>query len=492
MGQMTAGARRFAAGLGILALVGAGTLVGASAASAEVGPGQPGAPDGGSLTINKYAGGPLGEGESLENRVKLNNVEFTVTQVGRTDGDGGCVPIDLTVAADWDGLEGLFASQPTPPANPFCLTDLVTDGVTVDGTVEFNLDLGIYFVSETDPGDNNIVSKVPDFYVSIPSSDDEAAGGWNYSVVADPKNQLADEPSKTIVEGQSSVVVGSEVTWNLTVPVPTLNNDETFSTASVTDALDSRLSYVAQSSIVKVGDTELDEGTHYEVSGNAVWTLTDAGRLILDENMGENLTIEFQTTVTSVGNGSIPNSEYSSTFNGTTVPGETTPYSYWGKLAILKQDDSQNTLQGAEFQVFNTETDGTCPTAAPGSGTLATGTSNAAGVVQWANVTPAGELGLWIANVNNGPADPSPTRDYCVYETVIPAGHVATPIVNPVTISATEAALQLTVINPKKTGPELPLTGAQGTLALTIGGLLVIAIGIGAMAVSRRRRNSGV
>lgn len=480
------GLRRLVAGTGALALALAGAVALAPTASADVGPDQPNAPTSGTLTINKYGGLPEEQGGDLTN--PLSGVEFTVTQVGRLVGEE-CEALDLTNAADWEGLDTLFASQPAAPTAPFCLTSVTQDDVTEAGTVEFSLAVGVYFVEETDPGENPIVSPVPNFYVSIPTSDSDEDGGWNYAVVADPKNQLQEEPAKTITERPDALVVGSNVTWTLSIPIPTLAAGATFDSGSVTDVLDSRLGYV--SSVVSIGDTDLDEGVDYTLDDAGVkWTFDTA---VLDEHQGESITIELVTKVISLGDGAIANAggedgNYWSEFNNSKVPGGTTPYTYWGKLAINKTDDSENPLKGAEFKVFEKAADVACAAEAPASGAVATGESDAAGIVQWENVTPTNELGLWIQNSEDGPLT-NPTKQYCVYETVIPAGHTATQIDNPVTISASATALTLDVVNPKKGGPDLPLTGAGGAALMMTGGLVLIGIGAVAMIAIRRRRN---
>lgn len=495
--------RRLTSGAGALALGLASIAALGTAASAAVGPDQPNAPEDGSLTIHKYAGAPLGEDESLEDREMLDGVEFTVTRVGRLVGET-CTPIDLTVAADWDGLQDLFDTAPSAPTGTtFCLTETESVDVTEGGAATFDaLPVGIYYVEETDPGDNPIVSPVPNFYVSIPTSNEGEDAGWNYDVVVYPKNQIMEGPSKTIAEGQEDLVVGGEVTWTITVPIPSLNNEDTFTTASVSDTLDSRLTYA--SSTVTVGGATLVENTDYTVSttgGVTTWTFTPvtSGDGVVNipslyGAQGTNITIELVTSVDSIGDGTIPNDEYSSTFNDATVPGEPTPYTYWGQLSILKTDDSEPALnlEGAEFQVFEL-TDASCPPEAPETGAIATGTSNASGVVEWDEVANATVLGLWVANVNNGPAAPTPTKDYCVYETVIPSGHTATAISNPVTIEPGEVkqgTFTLTVVNPRTDGPDLPLTGAGGTLAMTLGGLLLVGVGAGAIVISRRRHEA--
>lgn len=483
--------RRFAVGAGALALGLAGALaMGPAAFAQEVGPDQPGAPTEGTLTINKYAGSPLAGDETLDDRDPLAGVEFTVTRVGIETG-GVCTPLDLTAAAQWDGLEDLFNSAPAAPAAPFCLTAVAeSDTTDVDGQVVFPLDVGVYFVQETDPGENNIVSVVPDFYVSIPTSNEAGGDGWNYDVVANPKNQVQGEPSKTIELDQTGLVVGDNVDWTISVPVPTLNNAETFNTATISDVLDSRLSYVG--SAVSVGGVELTEDDEYTIDPDGVtWTFTPDGLALLDGAQGETITVDLTTSVDSVGDGGIPNADYSSNFNGTIVPGETVPYTYWGQLSIFKHDDStpQAPLEGAEFQVFDAaDAIGVCPADAPATGAIATGTSDVNGVVQWAGVAPTNPLGLWVANSENGPAADL-AKVYCVYETVVPAGHTAVPFTPEVEITPGTANVEnLDVENAKTDGPDLPLTGGAGTVVLMTGGLALLGVGVAVMVVARRRR----
>ncbi|MGO3833369.1 MAG: SpaH/EbpB family LPXTG-anchored major pilin [Microbacteriaceae bacterium] len=480
--------RRLLALTGTTALALAGTVALGTAAHAAVGPDQRDAPTEGTLTINKYSGSPVGAGETPDPANLLDGVEFTVSQVGTKSGDT-CSPLDLTDAAQWKGLKALFDSAPVAPKGDFCLVKPAAVQSTVDGTTTFDLAVGIYFVEETDPGSHNIVSPVPSFYVSIPTAETGDGNGWNYNVVADPKNQIMDLPSKTIETDQKDLVVGDNVAWNITVPVPTLNNNETFTTASVRDVLDSRLGY--ESSALSVNGTTLTEGTHYTVDTDGVtWNFTKDGLAELDKAMGENLSIRLVTSVNSVGDGSVPNDDYSSEFNGSTVPGEKVPYTYWGQLSIFKHDDSRSKLplQGAEFKVFATDAQGVCAATAPADGALATGVSDKDGAVQWNNVSPASVLGLWVANSEDGPLS-DPERAYCVYETKVPAGHTAVPFENKVTIKPGESQVfELDVQNARTTGPNLPLTGAGGTLALTIGGLLIIAAGLATITVAKRRK----
>ena len=485
--------RRVTAGTGalMLALAG-GVAAGTAASAATVGPDQPNAPDAGTLTINLYEGETGQDLASLQGKEGLSGIEFTVTQVGRMSG-GTCAPIDLTVAGQWTGLDALFASAPAAPAGDFCATDTKQVKVTEAGQVTFDLGVGVYFVEETGHGDNNVVSEVPNFYASIPTSEGTSGNGWNYNVVANPKNQLMGEPSKVISERPDALTVGSNVEWTITIPVPSLNNNETFNEAVITDSLDLRLSLVEGSTSLTVGSTTLTEGTHFDVSGNAVWTLNAAGRQVLDANMSGTMTLTFDTTVNSIGgDGAIANTtdNYYTTFNGTTVNGNTSAYAYWGQMQITKIDDSAEALplQGAEFQVYE-PVNNQCSTSVPETGLIATGVSGDDGIVAWDH-NQGSSLGLWVANSNDGPADPTPSKDYCVYETVVPAGHTGVAIDNPVTITPGEESINVfEVVNAKTEGPNLPLTGAQGTILMTVAGILLVVLGGGGMYLARRKKS---
>lgn len=485
--------RRVTAGTGalMLALAG-GVATGTAASAATAGPGQPGAPDRGTLTINLYEGGTGQDLEDLKGKEGLSGIEFTVTQVGRMNG-GTCAPIDLTKAGQWTGLDALFASAPAAPAGDFCLTDTKQVKVTEAGQVTFDLGVGVYFVEESGHGRNNVVSEVPNFYASVPTSEGTSGNGWNYDVVANPKNQLMGEPSKVISERPDALTVGSTVKWTITIPVPSLNNNETFNKAVITDSLDSRLSLVEGSTSLTVGSTTLTEGTHFDVSGNAVWTLNAAGREVLDANMSGTMTLTFDTTVNTIGgDGAIANTtdDYYTNFNGTTVNGNTSAYTYWGQMRIRKVDDSNDPLplQGAEFQVYE-PVNNQCSTSVPKTGLIATGVSGDDGVVSWDH-NQGSSLGLWVANSNQGPADPTPTKDYCVYETIVPAGHTGVAINNPVTITPGEESIKVfDVVNAKTEGPNLPLTGAQGTILMTVAGILLVVVGGGGMYLARRKKS---
>ena len=500
------------ASVGAVALTFAGLLGGATIAQAapQVGPDQPDHPKSGSLTIHKYVGAEGGRGDGTEQVIEgkdpLAGAKFTIWQLGKKDGDT-CKALDLSTYEAWTDLPESAPKTIEEVEKTFCLVNANGTAQTTDtnGEAKFSdLALGFYYVQETE-APANIVSKTAPFYVSIPLPHETE--NWIYAVHAYPKNQKGDAPKKEINadKGQSDngVTVGSVVEWTITQVVPALNAGEKYTSASIWDYLPDSLEY-AETTDVSYDGTKLADTDYTLVQNgqNLTWELTDTGLGKLQA--GKTITVKFKTKVlkvTETGDIENPGSDdpetpgYGSEFNGNKIPGDPTPHTYWGQLQVTKVDNSTpvNKLAGAQFKVFDNFADGACPAAAPAEGAVATGTSNAQGIVQWENVEPDNPLGLWVANSKDGPlADPFKT--YCLYETKVPAGYAADQSGKAVTIkpgtTLTKDVNDLTVVNTKKEGPNLPLTGAGGTLLLSIIGVGLAAAGVTLAVVSRRKRQN--
>lgn len=509
-------ARRVLAGLSATALGVAGIVTLGTAAQADVGPDQPDAPASGSLTIHKYLGQNTdpalsNDGTALDpgptNDTPVDGVKFTIQQVG-VQVNGNCDAIGLKTSAGWDQVAEATVGV---PESPYCLIE-VTNGMksTVGGVVEFTgLDLGLYYVTEgADTGGNNIVKKAAPFYVTVPyPSGEQVVEGatvvdWTYKVHLYPKNATSDAPTKTIDEDQHGLKVGDTVTWTITQEVPTLNGDDKFTKAQITDVLDSRLTL--DSATIKLDGVELDAADWEKITPEHTWSFTDKGLAKLDAKPGKDITIELKTTVTSVGDGVIENGPwdpdtekgYYSQFNDEPpFTGEDKPFTYWGELKITKVDESNPAqgLQGAEFSVFEVPVTGECPALKEipgGTYPIATGKSNNSGVVFWDGDTTNTQLGLLIKN-SNTEVTPAPSKSFCVYETKAPAGYTAIGTPKLVKITAGELSSAngglVTIENKQNDGPNLPLTGANGTALMLAGGLGLVALAGGIHLVTRRR-----
>ena len=497
--------KRFAAGLGALAVTLGSFGLGAAASAdqvGQVGPDQEGHPTSGSLTIHKLVGSQGSAGDGTQQNISgkaLADVDFTIWQLGKDSG-GTCKAIDLTDTNAWANVPATTApaTLDAVKAAGYCVVDPAagTTKTTVgNGELTFSdLALGLYYVDET-KAPANVSSKTAPFYVSVPLPHTD--GSWIYNVHAYPKNQVVDAPSKTINTdvNQGGLTVGSTVQYTITQTVPALNAGETYKSASIWDVMptDGSLAYNSTAS-VKLNGTALDAADYTIDPSGTTWKLSDSGLKKL--HAGDTLEVVFTAKVlkvTATGDIQNPGSDgtkpgYGSEFNGGKVPGGPTPYTYWGQLKVTKVDQKDKPLKDAEFKVTAKGTEACAPEV--GNQTVVSaGKSGSDGVVLWSPNTPdnSSPLGLFVANSSNG-ALTNPSKDYCLYETKAPAGYTGAAVKTVNVKAGTTAISNVSVTNTQKEGPKLPLTGAQGTLLMVVGGLVLVAAGTGAVVATRKRQ----
>lgn len=488
--------KRFAAVLGAAAIGLVGLTGVANAADPVTGNGNINPETPTSLTINKFDGAEGAAGDGTVQDTKdfgnpLGGVTFKIQQVTTKGGES----IDLDTPEGWDLIKGVTADDVTK--TPYALTDVKSVTTGTDGTISTELPHGLYYVTETGHGANNIVSETAPFLVTLPLP--TGNGGWLYDVNVYPKNQVLAAPSKTInkTEDQTGVKVGDTVEYTITQTVPRLNEGEEYTEATIYDVLKADELKYAGTTKVQLGGKDLTEGTDYTLDANRTsWSLSADQLKTL--KAGQTITVVFTAQVLKVtetgaiengpGNGKPEEPGYGSTFNGTTTPGNTTPYTYWGQLKVTKVDESGKELKDAEFAVYAEA----CPAdnAAPTTDAVATGKSDTTGVVQW-NSTPTSPLGLFVANSSDGPLQ-NPSKAYCLVETKAPAGFIVAAN-QTVTITPGTALVRdvndLTVKNVQQDHPKLPLTGANGELLMTIGGAALVLLAGGTALVARKRKH---
>lgn len=486
--------RRLASGVGVLALALAGVIGGAGMASAtDSGPGQPGSPEQGTLVVHKYAGSTTGQDangtELTIDRPPLGGVTFEVTPVGMLDGSN-CVALDLGTAAGWTEAQAAIGS--TSPVAPYCLagTATVTQVTDGTGTATFaDLPLGLFHVDETAAPDG--VTPSVEHYVTIPYASENAnTTDWLYTVHTYPKNTLDGEGDKTVGD-PSGHGLGSTIPWTIqSKPIGSFDDGQAITEFAIVDYLDDKLTYT---------DTPAPTLTYTEPGGTAMavpsYTLSEpagAGGTLtatfddlawLNERpAGTYFELTFTTTVTGVGD--IENEGFQNSGDGDVSLGDAS--TQWGPAEILKHQkgDTSKTLAGAKFSVFDSIT-----------GTDCTGTLGAALTVNGQTEFESGAngivtiAGLWVGNDGT-----EISRVYCVVETQEPTGYVKDTTAHMITVKAETTATttaHIDVANTPVPGPTLPLTGANGTLWFTIGGIALIAMAGGGLLLVRRARAHG-
>lgn len=475
-------------GIGAAVVAGAITLAGVgSALAADIDPNADV-----SLTINKFEhpGGNLvaGDGTAAATAPEgpLAGVNFSVTPVLDSDGK----TIDLGTTAGWATADALISGFPANMGSLQKGTAIpVTTGtggqVAVPGVTQT-----LYLVQETGVAESfngDVLTPVAPFLVTLPYP--SADGSWLYDVNVYPKNTTF-AAEKTLEEETGAGLGDNTSTWNVTVNIPV--NVDAVKAVKVTDTLPTGLQYVADSANAKFYNADGTEVTDFvatvDDSGNPItasytFEETDNKSLVA----GGKLVLELQTKTTALGvNGELTNSGSATltpeSGDEVTIDTGVSEVTYWGALKIVKHVEGKvsETLNGAEFQVFEANSSGACegnlgsPVTVNGNSTFTTATD---GTVTIAGLNAKSQAGA----------------TYCLKETKAPAGYVASEDYIPVTVTPNGTAsspVSVNVPNPAVQGPTLPGLGATGSvIALALGAALIIG-GAGYLAVTKRKANS--
>lgn len=408
-----------------------------------------------SLTINKWVG--------TENaKTPLGGITFNIRE---------CESFDIADPADWQAVGGW-----TDETDCETLGDAVPAVTDANGTVTKDLAQGAYWVTEDQVTLPAGVSGSVSFWVVLPYPDGQ--NGWQYDVTVNPKNTITGDGDKT-ADSVEGVTVNSVVNWTLTSPVLGSEKVPAGSTSlSVTDFYGAHQTYVANSAklliqkptdaapvSVATGLTATDSPATSEVTFAIDWATTTP-----TYPAGTQFFIEYQTTVISMpATGDV--------VNDTDWGSDAT---YWGSFDFIKKDAANGLpLSGAVFEIYK----GTCPgsQAALVPADLVTTVTSVDGQVE------SGQL-----YVATGTANANTSATYCLVEKTAPVGYVAPAWADGHWGITLEAGDNPTILaegigNTKISGPELPVTGANGTKMLTIGGISLIAVAGGAYLVTRRK-----
>lgn len=416
--------------------------------------------EGESQQLDKYTGErPTG----LGNPVK--GVEFTIQEVG-TMVDGSCAAPDLATPQGWEVIKSATVDNVCDrPGEP----KKVTTGA--DGSVKVaDLKQGLYKVTETNSGSNVVATKSVPFLVTLPMP--LPSNEWDYDVDAYPKNKLVDKPGNDLKKeagDPSKFVPGALIDWTIHVTLPGVALP--YTEISLTDTIPAGLKF-SQVKSFNVGGVKLVKGVDFE--DNATIKLTKNGLdkinafVVGDDKAGKtfDVSVVLETKVTEQITGKVEN-KVSLSLNGKTT--EASGATFWGKVEITKIDENGQTINSpAEFEIFK----GKCKDVSSSTEPVAKGLKTLEGKISQ------------TLYVGKSEAD---TADYCVKETAAPAGYLLDNSGVDIELSATQLNVEIDYKNVKVTGPNLPLTGAQGTALLTGAGLLLLAAGAGTVYLVRRR-----
>lgn len=490
-------------------------------------------------TINQNATGSIVVHKHLKNATgTMGKVDGTADSGG--DGVDGVTfkaykvsGLDLSKPTDWDKLAALADNIPSnacaDPAHPTLGdnapavdTAASAEGTTAGGgtTTLAGLSVAAYLVCETEaPAD--IVEKAKPFVVTIPfpNTTNGGEGKWLYDVHAYPKNQKI-EIDKTISDQTvNGVGLGSRVTFPVSTTIPSLDADTNFTYFYLRDQLDNRLTDGKVDKVTLGADT-LAENTDYVQSntgGLVVVSFTRAGLAKLKANPNKKLEAIFSGTVSAIGDGTIKNKAnlVQDTTYGAIPPNEppSTPPTEpnnpptspevstdWGNAQLLKFDANSGAaktgIKGAKFKVYNAaEPYAADCSAATKAGDAITVNNKTEFVSDDAGLVAIDGLYVGDSVGSAGQGSQGATkRCYVVEEVEAPAGYVL-PQKTTTGISVSKGALAAAtysaeIANNKQPVPQLPLTGANGQLLMTIGGISLGLIAVGSTMVIRSRKRS--
>ncbi len=477
----------------IAGLLTAGALLAASATTASAAPPNLIPDDAtGSITIHKFVQPPSylpgNQGMALPSGnisglTPLSGAAFSVQQVSG---------INLETNSGWQAAQALVDGfDPLDPASitqsGHTLTGKKTMITDTQGIAKFSsLPVGLYLVEETaapEVAPNAAVTKSLPFLITVPLTDPSDPTRWVYDVHAYPKNVIS-EVEKSVTDAPV-YALGEEITYSIDSTIPGGSQTTKY---VVTDKLDPKLKYL--STTVHIAGVATTDFTTTHVDGLVTVTLGASARKAafdaLQTNPTAKVTVSHKAQVITAGEIS---NDATLTFQRedehvTEVP-STVVETKFGGINILKKDRDGKSLAGAIFEVHASHT----PDFATAVKVMVNGTG------QWqtgadGKVTINGlRYSNWADGKQITEGEPG-YNHYWLVETKAPAGFelLAKPIPFTVTSQIASAATIEVVNTPHNAGGTLPLTGAAGTTGLVIAGLALIAVGGGAVAFSRSRR----
>ena len=441
----------------------------------------------GTINVYKHAnpGGALNYGNGNEADAKgelLDGVTFTLYKVNGVDLVNGNAGWDVVgkITDPAKPVEPALDNQTSPTnvtigGESYTLAK-VTDKTTGDegesGLAQFKKDVypGLYIVVESEaslPPGSVIVAKAAPFFVVLPIKD--ANGAWSYTANVHPKNTVSPKPEKS---AEVKNAADGVITWTVKQTLPTFDDTNKLKEFRFEDDLSGAgdtsgtLASVKVTVTVNGVDTTADfnkklDGTELVITAKNAGDLPSGGKVVAT----------YTTKAVPAAHGQFRNGVYS--FINNVQVGHALAFADLGEITVEKVDANDNKLylSGAEFKVCVDE-DGVEETNdCPAVGTITTGSST--------------------GSYGTGSLDKLKIQKYVLFETAAPAGYTFnpdTPYKADLT-TATYNTVTLKIENTKTNVPTLPLTGADGQLLMTIGGVALVLLAGGVFLVARKKRS---
>lgn len=489
-----------------------------------------------SLTIFKWQD-ELDKSGKQKKSTPVPGAEFTVKKVTQIDGKD----IDLTKYADWvkvaDKIDGLNKGTATG-----ITTEAVTGGTknTDDnGVAKFDLKIGLYQVTESNPPKGFSAAESKPFYMTIPRIEKDKDGNvvYNYAPYADPKNKDLSNSVKKTADLSKTVGAGDKISYTISAEFDKMKEKaeagqttadlkaDDFNGYSVVDLTPDK-AFVYPTDITSVvtkvqlgtGDAPATSDTtlptaDYTVAkakdqiaatttdvarDKIIISFTKTGRDALATAANNNagnvvkvfVTLEFtlagsdvlgNNTVINKG-GLIPSHEKG---NPDVVTGKKYKEVKFSKFKIKKVSSTdQSALEGGKFVIFANKTDAQA---------CVTELNKANGDVanKCGEKSPRSAFGEKASAKGTGLTEEYSVKrdeDFYIVETAAPAGYIRNPDV--VTTKATDGDVTYTFQNlPTKDKGfwfNLPKTGAAGVIIFAVIGMCFV--GSGFFVYMRRRK----
>ena len=191
-----------------------------------------------SLTIFKWKYEVDSTTKKQKKSTPVPGAEFTVKKVTKLNASDK-EDLDLTKYADWvkvaNNIDGLNKGTATG-----ITTETVTGGTknTDDnGVAKFDLKIGLYQVTESNPPKGFSAAESKPFYMTIPriEKDDKGNVVYNYAPYADPKNKDLSDSVKKTADLSKTVGAGDKISYTISAELDKMKAADADATALTAD-----------------------------------------------------------------------------------------------------------------------------------------------------------------------------------------------------------------------------------------------------------------